>query len=515
MTVLSSTSRNDYVGNGATTVYPYTFRIFANGDLVVTQTTAAGVESTLTLDVDYTVSGAGSASGGNVTLTTALPGDGTDENSSKLTIRRVLAATQSTDLRSQGKVQAEVIERALDRAVMLVQQALDRANRCLSLPESEAGTDATTILPPLEERKGMAAGWDATGRPGAYGPLGGATVSAAMVPVVQAATLALARAAMGPWDDLALTDVATGNASTAKHGFLPKLADDGALFMSGLGTWLDPIPYHNTTRTTAAPNATVPVHQMIADGAETHIDLALTPKGNGALLWSIPDNSGGGNKRGTNAVDLQKDRNSADQVASGNYAALVGTYWCKAAGIGSGCFASYSSVAGGGNSAVIAGSGCDASAAYSLASGEGAVTRNERSRALGFALGKQYDESFLSRRTANATPVPLLDYALCSIELQNSERVVGTVEVVAAQVNSTNAAGYIIHFVAKRGANAAATVLIGQTAAATHEDVAGWAVSLAADTTNGGINVNVTGTAATNVDWFATVKITRTKMVTS
>lgn len=190
MTVTSEISRVDppYAGNGVTTVFPYTFKIFAAGDLRVILTDPDGVETTLVLGVDYTVSGAGSAAGGNVTTTVAPATDYT------LSIERVLAPTQPVDLRNQGPFLAEVVERVADRLTMLVQQALAESGSALRLPKGEAATDLTTLLPPLADRKGMALGFDlTTGAPGAYGPLSGATVSAAMIAVVQAATQQIAR----------------------------------------------------------------------------------------------------------------------------------------------------------------------------------------------------------------------------------------------------------------------------------------------------------------------------------
>lgn len=198
MTVTSEVSRTDppYIGNGATTVFPYGFRIFEAGDLVVTEVDLLGNETTLVLGVDYTVSGVLADDGGNVTLTTALAGDGTDANSHKLIIRRVLSATQTMNLRSQGKISAEVLERAHDRAVMLIQQLQDEIARSLRLPEGEAGSELLTVLPSLAERKGKALGFDGgTGKP-VVGSAGTIT-SVAMEPVVSASSLASARAQMG------------------------------------------------------------------------------------------------------------------------------------------------------------------------------------------------------------------------------------------------------------------------------------------------------------------------------
>ncbi len=116
MTVPSTRFREDYAGNGSATSFPYAFRIFKATDLVVTKTDNSGNETTLTLGTDYSVTGAGSYNGGAVVLTAALP------TSYRLTIERVLAIRQDTDLRNQGEFLAETHEDAFDRLTMIVQR---------------------------------------------------------------------------------------------------------------------------------------------------------------------------------------------------------------------------------------------------------------------------------------------------------------------------------------------------------------------------------------------------------
>ena len=77
MTVTSTNQKVTFNGNGSTTVFAYNFKIFADADLlVVLRVTATGAETTQTLTTNYTVSGAGETSGGNVTMGTA-PASGT------------------------------------------------------------------------------------------------------------------------------------------------------------------------------------------------------------------------------------------------------------------------------------------------------------------------------------------------------------------------------------------------------------------------------------------------------
>ena len=56
MTVSSTTTKNSYSGDGSTTVFAYTFKIFDEDDITVIRTDATGSETTKTKP-HYTVSG--------------------------------------------------------------------------------------------------------------------------------------------------------------------------------------------------------------------------------------------------------------------------------------------------------------------------------------------------------------------------------------------------------------------------------------------------------------------------
>lgn len=130
MTVSTEVDHNDYTGNGVTTAFPYTFRVFKKSDLVVTVLDLSQNITTLILDTDYTVSGAGGYTGGNVTLSSPLT------SGWKISISRVLPVTQETDLRNQGKFFAEVHEDVFDRLTMLLQQAFSSFRLSLRKPST-------------------------------------------------------------------------------------------------------------------------------------------------------------------------------------------------------------------------------------------------------------------------------------------------------------------------------------------------------------------------------------------
>ncbi|WP_240740652.1 hypothetical protein [Lelliottia amnigena] len=132
MTVSTVVDHNDYTGNGVTTSFPYTFRIFTKSDLTVTVIDLNENISVLVLDTDYTVTNAGGYSGGNVVLPLPL------QSGWRISVARELEATQETDLRNQGKFFAEVHEDAFDKLTMLIQQAYSVYRLALRKPSSIA-----------------------------------------------------------------------------------------------------------------------------------------------------------------------------------------------------------------------------------------------------------------------------------------------------------------------------------------------------------------------------------------
>ncbi len=132
MTVSTTTNRASYSGNGSTTAFAYGFKIFADADLTVIIRSSAGVETTKTLSTHYTVSGAGNASGGNVTFTSGnVPASG-----ETVVILRQLTLTQGTDYVANDPFPAESHEDALDRLTMVTQQLDEEIGRTLKVSQT-------------------------------------------------------------------------------------------------------------------------------------------------------------------------------------------------------------------------------------------------------------------------------------------------------------------------------------------------------------------------------------------
>ncbi len=136
MTVSTTTNKVSYSGTGSQTVFAYTFKIFADGDLDVYIRDTNGTETLQTITTNYTVSGAGSDSGGNVTFVTA-PG-----STDTVVIQRKLGLTQGTDYVANDPFPAESHEDALDRLTFITQQIQEEVDR--SIKASVTNTISTT-----------------------------------------------------------------------------------------------------------------------------------------------------------------------------------------------------------------------------------------------------------------------------------------------------------------------------------------------------------------------------------
>lgn len=127
MTVSGTTNLNQYIGDGAATVFARTFLV-TDFDHLKVYTTTSGVTTEVTTGI--TKDGEGTASG-NVTFATA-PASGTT-----VLLIRETPLTQETDYVSQGKVDPEVIEDDLDAAVMRIQDIQETLGRSLRLPAGQ------------------------------------------------------------------------------------------------------------------------------------------------------------------------------------------------------------------------------------------------------------------------------------------------------------------------------------------------------------------------------------------
>jgi len=136
MTISSTTVKNSYSGDGSTTTFNYTFKIFSNSDLQVIIRSSTGTETVKTITTHYTVTGAGSASGGTVVFTAGNIPTSTET----VVLRRAVPQTQSIDYIANDPFPAESHEEGLDRAMMTLQQVQEEVTRSLKLSRTNTMT---------------------------------------------------------------------------------------------------------------------------------------------------------------------------------------------------------------------------------------------------------------------------------------------------------------------------------------------------------------------------------------
>lgn len=139
MTLDSTTSKVQYTQSGSTTEWPVPFKFLDNDHLIVI-TTVDGVDTTLVLDTDYTVAGAGDDEGGTVTISPAVA------SGTKVTIYRWLELLQPTQLTTAGGWYPPVHENVFDRLTMMIQQGQEQIDRSLKIPVTSDDAEAEDLI---------------------------------------------------------------------------------------------------------------------------------------------------------------------------------------------------------------------------------------------------------------------------------------------------------------------------------------------------------------------------------
>ena len=298
MTVSTTLNRKSYLGDSTTVAFATEFMFLEDTDLDVYLVASDGSATLLTLNTHYTVAGAGSLSGGTVTMVTP-PATG-----ERLVLARNIESTQEIDLETTSDMPPASIERMADKLTMLVQQNSTAGQRVLTIPITDSEL-LSTELPAAASRAGKVLCFDSTGAPKAldiattetsligdgleidvntlkvaadverttnkgvadgYAELD----SSGLVPETQLSSkvkvsandttagyledkITASGATVSTIDNkvniavttptdatLSMSDVTTNNASATQHGFLPKLPNDASRMLDGTGNWSAP-----------------------------------------------------------------------------------------------------------------------------------------------------------------------------------------------------------------------------------------------------------------------------------
>jgi len=167
-------------------------------------------------------------------------------------------------------------------------------------------------------------------------------------------------------------------------------------------------------------------------------------------------------------------------------------------------------------STTFGGAGNTASASYSLATGyqslSSIVGKSARASGQFSAQGDAQTGIFVFRSdTTDATPEALTTNNSAAgttnqIILPNNSAYAFHGTIVAREQASagTDCAAWKIEGLIRREGSAGTTVLVN-SATTVIDNTPSWGLALSADTTNGGLKIEVTGAAATNIRWVATI----------
>lgn len=150
-TVVSSVT---YTGNGATSIFAYSFRIPDNADAqIVIYDPGTLTETLLTEGVNYTISGIDVDAGGNVTL---LGGYANLASPLTVTIQRIMPLTQDMTINNETGFLPEVLMDQLDKIVMMIQQLEDGLDRAVKVSVGST-TDPDDLIDDLTAAAAAAA----------------------------------------------------------------------------------------------------------------------------------------------------------------------------------------------------------------------------------------------------------------------------------------------------------------------------------------------------------------------
>lgn len=149
MAVTNQIPRNVSTAAAGATVFPYDFKILDKADLQVTVDGVAKV-----VDVDFTVSGVGIDSGGDITFLASMVGG------EVVMRKRNMAFQRQADYQNLGDLRSATLNNDQDAPVMMIQQLGEEVARAVRVSPDTAG--ATSLILPTPAPLGLL-GWNAAG----------------------------------------------------------------------------------------------------------------------------------------------------------------------------------------------------------------------------------------------------------------------------------------------------------------------------------------------------------------
>ncbi|MEQ9609854.1 MAG: hypothetical protein RLN99_19520, partial [Kiloniellaceae bacterium] len=158
MTISTITSKNRYVGDGATASFPTGFKFLDNDHVKVILRGMDGSETVWTEGTQYSLTGAGVPGGGTVMVSTS-PTDFTPAVGEILVVKLAVPARQETSLPLGGAFPSTAVEGMADLAALRDQAIQEALSRAVKFKETTALADVQFPEP----EAGAPIGWNANG----------------------------------------------------------------------------------------------------------------------------------------------------------------------------------------------------------------------------------------------------------------------------------------------------------------------------------------------------------------
>ncbi len=235
MTFTASSVRSRHNGDGTTTAFPTTFKFILNAHVKAILRSTGDVETTLVETTDYTLAGAGSSSGGTLTMIVA-PVSG-----EVLTIILDVPFTQVKRFPLGGPLPSTQVEEMGDLAAMASAKNDEALDRTLHVPESDSQNDSDLELPIDSDRANKAFHWDSAGKPIAVVPTDASGTIVTATGTLTARNLATRFAEwLDPLDQGARVDGSTNDGAALNLTVDAKGAIEVSYGSSAIGTTITP-----------------------------------------------------------------------------------------------------------------------------------------------------------------------------------------------------------------------------------------------------------------------------------
>ena len=146
MTVSKNSPVNDWSGDSSVTQFDFDFLIESEDELVVKLQNSSGVQTTLTLDVDYSIHEVGNSEGSYITYPLSGSSHSVLTSEEKIILALELDIAQEKEIHNSNKFNLNILEWCFDYVTRLIQILNRKVERAVKIPEgSDIDTDELAL----------------------------------------------------------------------------------------------------------------------------------------------------------------------------------------------------------------------------------------------------------------------------------------------------------------------------------------------------------------------------------